>query len=224
MPPAVPMDREAAPAGPISAVVVAGGKSMRLGQDKRRLRLWGPQGPSLLDHTVAVMSVHCREVIVVLNDPEAWAELPARLVPDIFPGGGSLGGIYSGLAAATFPYAFTVAADMPLLNTALIDWMIRQPREYDVLVPRVGGVRARNRLGVESLHAIYSVACREPMRRQLEDGNPQVIGFFPQVRVRIVEPEVVAALDPSGTAFKNVNTPEELDEVYKLLAMHERMP
>jgi molybdopterin-guanine dinucleotide biosynthesis protein A len=62
------------------------------------------------------------------------------------------------------------------------------------------------------------------MRRQLEEGNPQVIGFFSQVRIRIIEPEVVAALDPSGTAFKNVNTPEELDEVQKLLAMHERMP
>lgn len=222
MPPVMPMDRGAAPPSPLSAIVVAGGRSARLGRDKRRLRLWGPQGPSLLEHTVAVMSAHCREVIVVLNDPEAWADLPARLVPDIFPGGGSLGGIYSGLVAAAFPYAFTVAADMPLLNAALIDWMIRQPREYDVLVPRVGGVRARNRLGVESLHAIYSVACREPMRHQLEEGNPQVIGFFPQVRVRIVEPEVVAALDPSGTAFKNVNTPEELDEAQKLLAMNER--
>jgi molybdopterin-guanine dinucleotide biosynthesis protein A len=218
------MNNGAATPRPISAVVVAGGRSVRLGRDKRRLRLWGPQGPSLLEHTVAVMAAHCNEVIVVLNDPEAWAELQAHLVPDIFPEGGSLGGIYSGLAAATFPYAFTVAADMPLLNSALIDWMICQPRDYDVLVPRVGGVRARNRLGVEGFHAIYSVACREPMRRQLEDGNPQVIGFFPQVRVRIIEPEVVGELDPPGMAFKNVNTPEELDEVQKLLAMHERMP
>lgn len=224
MPPVLSMDRGAAPPGPISAVVVAGGRSVRLGRDKRRLRLWGPQGPSLLEHTVAVMATHCNEVIVVLNDPEAWADLQAHLVPDIFPGGGSLRGIYSGLVAAAFPYAFTVAADMPLLNSALIGWMIHQPRDYDVLVPRVGGVRARNRLGVESLHAIYSLACREPMRRQLEEGNPQVIGFFPQVRVRIIEPEVVAQLDPSGTAFKNVNTPEELDEVQKLLAVHERMP
>ncbi len=202
---------------PISAVVVAGGKSMRLGQDKRRLRLWGPEGPTLLERTVRLMAAHCDEVVVVLNDPERWSGLRARLVPDLLPGSGSLGGIYSGLEAATHPYVFAVAGDMPFLNPALITWMVEQPRDYDVLVPRLDGMKARNRLGVESLHGIYSRACREPIRRQLDAGNPQVIGFFSQVRVKIVEPEVVQAFDPEGVAFKNVNTPDELDEVRRRL-------
>ena len=202
---------------PISAVVVAGGKSVRLGQDKRRLRLWGREGPTLLERTVRLMAAHCDEVVVVLNDPETWSGLQARLVPDLLPGSGSLGGIYSGLEAATHPYVFAVAGDMPFLNPALITWMVEQPRDYDVLVPRVEGAKARNRLGVESLHGIYSRACREPIRRQLDAGNPQVIGFFSQVRVKIVEPEVVKTFDPEGVAFKNVNTPDELDEVRQLL-------
>ncbi len=212
------MDTAAVAAGRVSGIVVAGGKSVRLGQDKRRLRLWGPRGPTLLEHTIEMMAAHCDEVIVVLNDPEAWLDLQACVVPDTFPRGGALGGIYSGLMAAAHPYVFAVAADMPLLGPVLIDWMLRQPRDYDVLVPRIMETRARNRLAVESLHAIYSGVCREPIRRQLEAGNPQVIGFFPQVRVRIVEPEIVAELDPLGAAFKNVNTPEELEEVRRLLA------
>jgi molybdopterin-guanine dinucleotide biosynthesis protein A len=204
-------------AGLVSGLVVAGGKSVRLGADKRRLRLWGEAGPTLLEHTVHLMQAHCDEVIVVLNDAAAWPDLQARVVPDVFPGGGSLGGIYSGIAAASYPYAFAVAADMPLLNPDLIQWMLKEPRDYDVLIPRLSAGQARNRLGVESLHAIYSAACREPIRRQLEAGNPQVIGFFPQVRVRIVEPEIVSRFDPQGVAFKNVNTPDELEEAQELV-------
>jgi molybdopterin-guanine dinucleotide biosynthesis protein A len=202
---------------PLSAVVVAGGGSTRLGQDKRALRLWGEDGPALLEHTVMIIARHCAEVIVVLNDPEHWPGLPARIVPDIYPGIGPLGGIYSGLVTAAHPFVFAIASDMPLLNPGLIAWMIAQPRDYDVLVPRIGAGRARNRLGVESLHAIYGTACREPMRRQLDAGNPQVIGFYPDVRVQIVEHEVIAGLDPAGTAFRNINTPDELAEVRAMI-------
>lgn len=203
----------------LTAVVVAGGQSTRLGQDKRRLRLWGADGPTLLEHTVALMADICDETVVVLNDPMNWPGLPARLVSDVYPSGAALGGIYAGLIAATNSYIFAVAADMPLLQPDLIRWMVRQPRDYDVLLPRVGSTRARNRLSVESLHAIYSRACAEPMRRQLEAGNPQVIGFFPEVRVRIIEPESVHPFDPEGIAFNNVNTPADLEAVRRLLGM-----
>ena len=201
---------------PVTGVVIAGGKSTRLGADKRRLRLWGSAGPTLLAHTVGLLAEYCHEVVVVLNDPENWPDLPARLVPDLVPDAGSLGGIYSGLVAAGQPYIFAVAADMPLLSGELIAWMVRQPRDYDVLVPRIGG-RARNRLGVESLHAIYGAGCREPIRRQLAAGNPQVIGFFREVRVKFVEPATIAQFDPTASAFANVNTPEELQEVQRMI-------
>lgn len=207
---------------PTSAVVVACGRSRRLGYDKRQLKLWDESGPTLLQHTVELAASLCAEVIVVLNDPEAWTQLPARIVADVYPDGGALGGIYSGLAAASYEHALTIAADMPLLNRELLGWMLAQPRDYDVLVPQPGtpGVqgRARNRLGVESLHAIYSRACLVPIARQLEAGNPQVIGFYPEVRVRLLEPPLIAQFDPAGNAFRNVNTPEDLDVVRELLA------
>ncbi len=197
---------------------MAGGLSRRLGQDKRRLKLWGEQGPTLLERTIQLVAGFCAEVIVVLNDPETWPQLPARIVPDAYPDGGALGGIYSGLAAVHTEHALVVAADMPLLSIPLIRWMLAEPRDYDVLVPRLGQGRARNRLGVESLHAIYSRACLPPIAGQLDVGNPQVIGFYPEVRVRFVEPPIIAQFDPAGNAFRNVNTLEDLDVVRQLLA------
>ncbi|MEP7190641.1 MAG: NTP transferase domain-containing protein, partial [Roseiflexaceae bacterium] len=65
---------------PTSAIVLAGGVSRRLGQDKRRLRLWRAAGPTLLEYVVGIVARLCADVLVVLNDPDAWAELPARLV------------------------------------------------------------------------------------------------------------------------------------------------
>lgn len=203
---------------PASGIVVAGGRSSRLGQDKRRLKLWGESGPTLLQHTIDLVAGLCAEVIVVLNDADEWPQLPARIVGDVYPDGGALGGIYSGLAAASYEHALTVAADMPLLNVDLLRWMLAQPRDYDVLVPQLAAGRARNRLGVESLHAIYSRRCLEPIARQLDAGNPQVIGFFPEVRVQLIEPPLIAQFDPDGSAFRNVNTPEDLDVVRELLA------
>jgi len=197
-----------------SVIVLAGGMSRRMGEDKRRLRLWGEGQLMLLEHTVSVVAQLCADVVLVLNDPEAWAGIPARLVPDVYPDGGALGGIYSGLLAARHSYAFAVACDMPFLNAELIRAMLARPRDYDVLIPRsLRPGSTRNALDAESLHAIYSQACLEPMRATLESGRRQIAAFFPQVRVAYVEREETMRYDPQGRSFLNLNTPEQLAEV-----------
>jgi molybdopterin-guanine dinucleotide biosynthesis protein A len=201
-----------------SAVVLAGGLSRRMGQDKRLLRLWGSEQPTLLEHTVRIVARLCPDVVVVLNDPQEWASLPARLVPDVYPDGGSLGGIYSGLLAATYDYALAVACDMPFLNPELISAMLARPRDYDVLVPRsLNPGAARNALDLEPLHAIYRNTCLGPMRATLESGRRQVAAFFPQMHVAYVEPEEIRRYDPAGRSFLNVNTPEQMATAEGLL-------
>src|SRR6266545_7229296 len=204
---------------PTSALVLAGGLSRRLGHDKRRERLWGAAGPTLLEHTVALVARLCDDVIVVLNDPQQWPGLPARAVPDIYADGGALGGIYAGLLAARHPYALAVACDMPFLNASLLGAMLARQRDYDVLVPRsLEPGTTRNQLGVESLHAIYGKGCLEPMRATLESGRRQIAAFFPQVRVAYVEPSETQRYDPAGRSFMNLNTPEQMAEAAAWLA------
>ena len=201
-----------------SAVVVAGGQSRRLGYDKRALRLWGPRGPTLLEHTVGVVARLCPDVVVVLNDPEAWADLPARLVPDVYADGGVLGGIYAGLLTARHDHALTVAGDMPFLSAELLAAMLARPRDYDVLVPRsLQGGTTRNRLDAETMHAIYGKGCLGPMRDALEAGRRQIAVFFPEVRVAFFEPDETRRYDPAGRSFLNVNTPEEVAAATRLL-------
>jgi molybdopterin-guanine dinucleotide biosynthesis protein A len=197
---------------PTSAVIIAGGRSRRMGQDKRRLRLWGEAGPTLLEHTVAVAAGLCAEVVVVLNDAEDWPGLAARTVPDAYPDGGALGGIATGLAAAQHDAALVLAADMPFLNTALLAAMLARPRDYDALLPRSPEPgAARNTLDLEPLHAIYRTTCLAPIRATLEAGQRRIAAFFPLVRLAFVEPDEIARHDPLGRAFLNLNTPEQLE-------------
>ncbi len=203
---------------PASGVVLAGGLSRRLGDDKRRLRLWGEAGPTLLEHAIALVGGLCDDVVVVLNDPSEWPELLARVVPDAYPDGGALGGIYSGLAAARHQHALTVACDMPFLSPTLLGALLARPRDYDVLVPRsLEPGATRNQLGVESLHAIYGKGCLASMRDALEHGRRQIAAFFPHVRVAFFEPDETRRFDPAGRSFLNVNTPEQLAEAAALL-------
>jgi molybdopterin-guanine dinucleotide biosynthesis protein A len=196
----------------VAAVVVAGGTSRRLGTDKRRLRLWGEAGPTLLEHTLDALAPLCAERIVVLNDPHAWPDLPARLVPDSLPGSGALGGIVSGLDAASTPFALVLAADMPLLSVPLLRAMLARPRPYDVLLPRPAPAH------IEPLHALYRCACAPRLRAALEQGTRRVSEALAPLRREYIEPAELARYDPTGHALLNLNTADDLARVRELLA------
>ena len=202
-------------------MVLAGGHSRRLGQDKAQLQLWGLEGPTLLEATIAHLAAVCDEVLVVVDSPRDWPALSTRVVLDRHPGGGALGGIYTGLLKARHPYVLTVAVDMPFLNPALLQYMAGLPQNYDVLVPRLpprdAPRRVRNPLYVEPLHVIYGRPCLEPMRELLRQGKRRIILFFPQVRVRYLEQAELARFDLAGLSFRNINTPQDLEQVRRML-------
>jgi molybdopterin-guanine dinucleotide biosynthesis protein A len=126
------------------------------------------------------------------------------MVPDAFPDHGSLGGIYSGLAAARGQAAFTVACDMPFLHREVARLVVARGGEADVVIPRADGQ-------LQTLHALYGPACLGPMQARLSAGRLKIVGFFDEVSVlEIPEAEVARHADPTRV-FMNVNTPEELE-------------
>jgi molybdopterin-guanine dinucleotide biosynthesis protein A len=190
----------------VSGIVLAGGQSSRLGADKSFINL---NGQSLIEHIVAKLTRLSDDVIIVTNSPDEYDHLEARLVGDIYPGKGALGGIYSGLRAAANAYSLVVACDMPFLDLNLLRYMIILAREHDVVIPKIGGLP-------EPLHAIYSKNCLEPINRLLARGGLKIIDFFSEVRVRYVEEGEVDIFDPQHLSFFNVNTPKDLEEMKKL--------
>jgi len=198
---------------PLSAAILAGGQSRRMGTDKALLRLT-PDGPTLIERVLTAVRTVADDVFLVAND-ERLAGLGLRTVPDAFPGAGSLGGIYSAVAGARAQHCLVVACDMPFLAPPLLRALVDAPRDYDVLAPylEVGLNRQGGAKGVyETLHAIYGRAALPAMRAQLEAGQYRIVSFFPDVRVRALTEATVRALDPQLRSFFNVNTPERLAE------------
>ena len=177
------------------------------------MRLWGEGGPTLLEHTLSVLAPLCADLIVVLNDPQAWPQLQATLVGDVYPDAGVLGGIATGLRAARHDCALVVAADMPLLHANLLAAMLVRPRTYQALVPRTPQLgKTRNASGVEPLHAVYCRACLPVLHTMLGAGQRRVVDFLAQVQVEFFELDAdFPAYDHES--FMNINMPEDLAAV-----------
>lgn len=209
---------------PLSAAILAGGQSRRMGTDKALLRLT-PDSPTLVELVLAAVRTVADEVFLVAND-DRLAHLGLRTVPDAFPGAGSLGGIYSAVAGSRTTHCLIVACDMPFLSVPLLRALAAVPRDYDVLAPylNVGANRQGGDAGVyETLHAIYSRTTLPAMHEQLVIGQYRIVGFFPQVRVQRFPEAAVRAHDPNLRSFFNVNTPERLVEARQLAGMALRM-
>jgi molybdopterin-guanine dinucleotide biosynthesis protein A len=179
-------------------VILAGGRSRRLGMDKSLLEL---DGQSLLARTVYKLTALSGDIIVVTNNPESYEHLAleARFVPDEQPGAGALMGVYSGLKAAVHDSALTVACDMPFLNVPLLHYQLLKRYGHDVVVPRLGNM-------LEPLHAVYSKRCLPFMAALLDQGRRQIIAFFGEVKVYHVDEHEIALCDPLHLSFLNVNS------------------
>src|SRR5213076_662339 len=118
----------------LGVIILAGGQSRRMGANKALLRL-DSAGPRIIERVLAAAQP-LGPALLVTNTPADYAFLGLPMVPDARPGTGALGGLYSGLAAATAPYNLVVACDMPFLQPALLAYLAAQPRDYDVLIPR----------------------------------------------------------------------------------------
>ena len=209
-------DRDAA-AG-LSGAVLAGGLSRRMGTDKALLPL-RPGDPPLAVIVVERLRSVGSDVFLVTPARPGYEALGAPLVPDAHPGAAALGGIATALAAATHDHCLVVACDLPFLNVELLRWMAAQPRDYDVLIPRLPGAsRQGGGLVYQTLHAIYGKACLPAINRRLAAGDLRVVGFFDEVRVRDVSEAEVRALDPDLRSFFNANTPEAAEEARRILA------
>ena len=191
----------------ITGIILAGGKNLRMGKNKAFLEI---NGERIIDRTKQLFVDLFDEVFLVANSPLDYLDLNLRVVSDLFPGGGALGGIYSGLFHASHSHAFVAACDMPFLNKALISHLSALSPGYDIVIPKMED-------GWQPLHAVYSPKCLPFMEDLLQEKNLKIIDFFPKVKKREVTTEEILPFDPQLVSFLNINTPEDLARAEDLL-------
>ena len=186
----------------LTTIIMAGGKSSRMGTDKSFVPLLGKP---MIEHVLDAVIGLADQQILITNKPADYAYLNLPMYGDIYPDNGPLGGFHSALYHAATPYILVVACDMPWLNWPLLEYMISIRETADIIVPRWEKYP-------EPLHAIYSQRCLEPITANLESGLLKLTTFFGRVTVNYLDRETIARYDPSGQSFRNVNTPEELEK------------
>ncbi len=151
-----------------------------------------------------------------LADRLAADGTPTRVVPDIYPAAGPLAGLHAGLTATRCDLLLALAADMPFVNLALIEWMIGLTEGFDAVVPLIPGRDGEP--AWEPLHALYRRSCLPAVTARLAAGERRVNSFLPDVRVRAVTAEEIAAHDPTRMSFFNINTPQDWRTVQRAQA------
>lgn len=192
-----------------SVAISAGGQSRRMGTDKAFVQV---NGKAIIERVLSqVLGLGQVETFIVTNHPTRYKAFDMRLVEDVIPHKGALGGIYTAVDASLTDHVLVVACDMPFLQRRLMTMMIDQLAgdPMDVIVPRVAGYP-------QGLHAIYGKGCLPVIRERLDQNQLKVIDFYDEVGVRYLDETDYHTADPDQIAFFNVNTPEQLVQAQQI--------
>jgi len=187
----------------LTSIILAGGKSTRLGRCKVSESLCGK---NLIEHVIERLEPISDQILIVTAKKQSGIPIihKAEIINDLVHGKGPLGGIYTGLLAAKSPYSLVVGCDMPFLNIALLRYMISLIQGFDAIVPRL----EMNK--IEPLHTIYSKRCIDVIQEQLEQKYLKISQTLDRLCTRYVERNECIKFDPDLLSFYNINSPADL--------------
>ncbi|MCX6648373.1 MAG: molybdenum cofactor guanylyltransferase [Candidatus Bathyarchaeota archaeon] len=196
-----------------SAVVLAGGKSSRMGGDKGLITL---EGKPIIAHVLERLRPVVDEVVIVVGSDaqgEAYGSFGARVVADRLPSGSPLVGAYTGLGEARGEYTFLTGGDQPLIDPRVVELLFAEAEGHDAATPYWPNG------WVEPLHSVYrSRKAADAALVLIESGEKRLrfmLDALPDVkRVPIDE---VKAIDPELRTLMDVDTAEDLERVRRLI-------
>lgn len=199
----------------MNLIVLAGGRSERMGRSKCCMEL---SGRSLFEYPLLALGRLYSQCIVVENEGSINScSVPCILVQDRIAGAGPLGGIYTGLAASDSWLNFVIAADMPYASPQLAGAMEAYAlrNKLDIVYPNIDGL-------LEPLFAIYSLRVVSVARALLDAGRHSVRELFASARLSVgaIDRQFAVRYDEKLMSFFNVNTPDDL--IMARLMMHAR--
>ena len=184
-----------------SAVILAGGKSTRMGFDKQLLQI---KDRFLVEHLIEVLQTRFSDIMISSPTPELYDVAGVRVIRDVYEGVGPLGGIHAALRSARSEAVFVIACDMPHVEVPYIDYMMGelQKGRYDACVTRRGD-------HLEVFHSFFLQTALPSLEEELNAGRYSVQRFVKKIDALVIPEEVAAAYLPEWRAFTNLNTPEE---------------
>lgn len=189
----------------VTGVILAGGKSRRMGQNKAFLRLGND---TLIGHVVQCMQSITDELLIITNNPDEYSRMNIEIRNDILQNAGTLGGIHSGLTHASNETVICVGCDSPFLKPNLLNYLISALEDYDAVMPLSNEIDKTHKT-LQTLCAVYSKRCIPIVEEMLKQTELRVHALQEHANVLCIPPEKWKVYDPDGISFFNVNTPED---------------
>ena len=147
----------------ITGIVLAGGRSSRFGQDKG---LFPFREKPLVVHAIEILTPCCGEILISTNRPDDYRFTGLQTITDVYTGCGPIGGIHSGLLNASFPKVLFLGCDMPLVPSALMEFLLQQLKGCQAVVPQHHGFRETLCLAMQknALHTARQAIREEKFR------------------------------------------------------------
>lgn len=177
-----------------TAIILAGGKSSRMGRDKSLLTA---DNIPLIKKIASQLDGYFKEIIIGANDIEKYRFLHLRVVPDLEEGKGPLMGIYSTLKSSKHEINFVVACDIPDLDMNYVIELIGQAKDHEIVIPIWSDGR------FEPLFAVYKKSILGNIKKLLDADKRKIRLLFESVDVKYVP------LPDEGKWYRNLNTMEE---------------
>lgn len=189
----------------ITGIILAGGKSSRMGRDKSFIEF---SGRPLIEALIDKLSVLFRDLVIITNKPDCYKQYGLKIYTDKVKDRGPLGGIYTALAVSGQMYNFIVACDMPFVNLDLINYMISNKEGNDCIIPQWEGK-------VEPLFGLYSKKCLFHIESQLKSNDLRIANLFSKVKTMIIAESEIKRFDLGGSSFTNINTKDDCQYLLK---------
>ncbi|HZD54858.1 MAG TPA: molybdenum cofactor guanylyltransferase [Candidatus Aquicultoraceae bacterium] len=183
----------------ISAAILAGGRSRRMGRNKALLPY---RGRPLIAYVFETLESLFEDIFLVTDDPGPFDFLPCPKIPDRVPGKGPIAGIDAALTHSRAPLVLAVGCDAPFLSPRLLELLVEKSEGSDLVIPCGPG-------GPEPLCAVYGKGCLPLIEESLRTGDLRLADLRKRLHAREIPMEEVAAVDPGFHSFRNINTPGE---------------
>lgn len=192
-------------ANDVTGIILAGGRNSRFGGIVKANIV--VEGEKIISRIIKELRKHCSGIIVATNYPEEFSDLVnVRMVQDIIPGAGPLGGIHAAIKSSESEIVFVIAGDMPFPDGTLIGEQISTftTSGHDILTAKIGD-------RIETLHSVFSSRIIDDLGRYLsEEGRRSVRDFLEESDTAYFE-----IPDTSGNRriFTNINFPDDAGKI-----------
>ncbi len=197
----------------VTGIILAGGKSTRMGEDKSFLKL---DGMTIIEHILNRMKSVFQNVFIVSNSPEDYRELGVPIYRDIYEFKGPLAGIHSGLKYSKTRENFIISVDMPLMTKDMIEYLVDYETDKPVTVCHADGFVQQ--LAGRYSSSVFSVAEQILERYSEESGSVNqvkrkcaVLTLLDITGAEIIDSGEVSFYKPG--MFFNMNRPEDYNYI-----------